>query len=122
MTIGAAVLHAALGLPRPRNLTHLSFACIMVMLTAYLFFSCELYRSMTIDTAVETVRYQVVAGHGLIAFILVFVRTYTCIRIPRWLAGIYGGVLAAVFVMNLVEPYGIWFASEPHLFVSTIGN
>jgi len=122
MTIGAAVLHAALGLPRPRDRTHLSFACIMVMLAAYVLFDGKLYRSTTSEAAVETVRNHVIAGHGLIAFVLVFVPAYTHIRIPRWLAVAYGVGLSALFIINIVAPLGIWYSAEPHLVVSTSGG
>jgi hypothetical protein len=122
MTIGAAVLHAALGLPRPSDRTHLSFACIMAMLGAYVFFETELYRSTTSAAAVETVRDQMITAHGLIAFALVFVPAYTHVRIPRWLAIVFGAGLAALFVTNVVAPHGIWFAAEPRSVASTFGG
>lgn len=122
MTVGTAVLYAALGLPRPVDRTHLSFACIMVMLAAFAFFEAELDRATASDVAVETVRKQVIVAHGLIASVLVFVPAYAHIRIPRWLAISYGVGLAAMFVANLVAPYGIWFSAQPHLVFSTTGG
>lgn len=122
MTIGAAVLHAALGLPRPLDRTHLWFACIMAMVAAYVFFEAELYRATTTEAAVETVRCQVVAAHGLIAFVLLFVPAYTHVRIPRWLALAYWSGLSALFVTNLVAPYGIWFSAEPRLVASSFNG
>lgn len=122
MTVGAAVLHVALGLPRPRDLTHLSFACIMVMLAAYVFLEWDLYGAATTEQAVETVRSHVVVGHGLIAFVLIFVPAYTGVRIPRWLAIAFGTGLAALFVTNIFAPYGIWFSGEPHLVPSRLSG
>jgi hypothetical protein len=122
MTIGAAVLHAALGLPRPRVRTHLWFACIMVTLAAYVFFEGELSRSTTSEAAVETVRKQMIAAHGLIAFVLVFVPAYTQIRLPRGLAVAYGAGLLALFVTNIVARHGIWYSAEPHLVASMSGG
>lgn len=115
MSIGTAVLYVALGIPRPIDRTQLSFAAIMVMVAAYAFFEAELDRSTTAAAAVALVRKQVVAAHGLIAALLVFVPAYTHVRIPRWLAVTYGVGLFALFVANLVAPYGIWFSAEPRL-------
>jgi hypothetical protein len=122
MTIGAAVLHASLGLPRPRDRTHLWFACIMVMLSAYVFFEAALYRSTTSEAAVETVRRQVIVAHGLLAFVLVFVLAYTRIRIPRWLTVALGAGLVGLFCTNMIAPHGIWFSAEPRLVASTFGG
>jgi hypothetical protein len=118
MTIGTAVLYLALGLPRPFDRTHLSFACLMVTLAAYAFFEAQLDRSTTSAMAVEIVRKQVVAAHGLIASLLVFVPAYTRVRIPRWLVVTFGVGLFGLFVANLVAPYGIWFSAEPRLVFS----
>ena len=122
MTIGVAVLHAALGLPRPRDRTHLLFACIMAMVGAYMFFEAVVYRETTSEAAVEAIRSQVIVAHGLIALVLVFVPAYTHIRIPRWLGVTYGIGLAALFVANLITPYGIWFSGAPHIVRSTFGS
>jgi len=118
MTTGAAVLYAALGLTRPADRTYLSFACIMATLAAFVYFERELYTSMTASDAIETVRRQIVAGHALIASILIFVPSYTRVRIPRWLFGAYVGVLAILFVTNLVAPLGLWFSGPPDLHLS----
>jgi hypothetical protein len=122
MTLGAAVLHGALGFSRPLDRTHLSFAFIMVMISAFVFFECELYRVTTTDVAVEMVRRQVIAAHGVIALVLVFVPAYTHIKIPRWLTIAYVAGLSAVFVTNIVAPYGIWFSAEPHLVAAARGG
>ena len=119
MTTGAAVLHGALGLRRPLDRTYLSFACIMALLAAYLYVEWELYRATTSEAAVEAMRREVIAAHGVLAGILVFVPAYTRARIPRWLTSAYWGGLALLFVANLVAPYGLWFSAEPDLVPST---
>jgi hypothetical protein len=119
MTIGAAVLHGALGLTRPLDRTYLSFACIMALLAAYLYFEWELYHATTSEQAVEAMRREVIAAHGFLAGILVFVPAYTRARIPRWLMSAYWAGLALLFVANLVAPYGLWFSAEPELAPST---
>jgi hypothetical protein len=119
MTVGAAVLHAALGLTRPPDRTYLSFACIMAMLAAWVVFEAELYTSTTSDEAVEALRHQIIAAHGLVAFILVFVPAYTRVRLPRWLLASYAVALAVLFVMNLVAPYGLWLSAQPELIATT---
>ena len=122
MTIGTAVLYVALGVPRPFDRTHLSFACIMITLVAYAFFEAELNRSTSSAIAVGVVRKQVVAAHGLIAALLVFVPAYTRIRLPRWLVIAYAVGLAAMFIANIVAPYGIWFSGEPRLVFESCGD
>jgi hypothetical protein len=122
MTIGTAVLYLALGIPRPLDRTHLSFACIMVMVATYAFYEAELARATTSGAAVEIVRKQVVAAHGLIAALLVFVPAYTHVRLPRWLVGTFAMGLFAMFLANLVAPYGIWFSAPPRLELSTYGG
>lgn len=119
MATGAAVLHGALGLTRPHDRTYLSFAFIMVLLAAYLYFEWALYRATTSEAAVEAMRRQLIAAHGFLAGILVFVPAYTRARIPRWLMAAYWGGLALLFVANLWAPYGIWFSGPPELVTST---
>lgn len=122
MTVGTAVLYVALGLPRPFDRTHLSFACIMVMVVAYAFFEAQLDRATTTEFAVETVRKQVVAAHGLIAAVLVFVPAYTQVRVPRWIMFASGSGLAILFIANLIVPYSIWFSAKPHLVTATFDD
>lgn len=119
MTIGAAVLHVALGLARPLDRAYLSFAGIMALLAAYIYFEWELYHATTSEQAVESMRREVIAAHGFLAGILVFVPAYTRTQIPRWLMAAYWGGLALLFVANLVAPYGVWFSAEPELVPST---
>jgi hypothetical protein len=119
MTTGAAVLYAALGLMRPLDRTYLSFACIMAMLAAFVFCEATLYTSTTNEAAIETVRRQVLAGHGLLAAVLVFVPSYTHVKIPRWLLAAYWIVLGVLVITNLVVPYGIWYSAPPELVPAT---
>lgn len=120
MTIGAAVLHIALGVTRPLDRTYLSFAWIMVLLAAYLYFEWELYHATTSEQAVEAMRHEVITAHGFLAGILVFVPSYTKSRIPRWLMSAYWGGLALLFVVNIVAPYGLWLSGKPELVPSTV--
>lgn len=119
MTIGAAILHAALGLARPLDRTYLSFACIMALLAAYVFFEVELYRSTTPEQASEALRRQLIAAHGFLAFVLLFVPAYSKVRIPRAVLAAFWAGLAVLFVANLVLPYGIWFSAPPELVHTT---
>jgi hypothetical protein len=122
VTTGAAVLYAALGLARPIDRTFLSFACIMAMLAVFVACEAQLYGSKTSEEAAETVRHQVTAGHGLLAAVLVFVPSYTRVRLPRWLLAAYAVGLVALFITNLAVPFGIWFSGPPRLVPSTIGG
>ena len=101
MTTGAAVLYGALGLMRQLDRRYLSFACIMALLAAYLYFEWQLYRAPTGEAAVDAMRRQLIVAHGFLAGILVFVPAYTGARIPRWLMSAYWGGLALFFVANL---------------------
>ncbi len=119
MTVGAAVLYAALGLRKPLDRTYLSFAYIMAFLAAYLYFEWQLYRSITADDAVAAVRYQLVAAHGFLGCILVFVPAYTRVRVSRPVLAAYWSVLAVLFIANLALPHGIWFSGKPTIVTAT---
>jgi hypothetical protein len=122
VTTGAAVLYGALGLARPPERTYMSFAAIMAMLAAFVFCERALYTATTPEEAIETVRLQMSAGHGLLAAVLVFVPSYTRVRLPREVRAAYGVCLGLLFVTNLVAPYGIWFSAPPRLIRATFGG
>lgn len=113
LIVGAAVLHGALGLRRPIDATHLSFACLLVCLGAFLYFEQEFYRAATGEAAALASKRQVVAAHGFIGCVLVFVPTYARIRIRPAVMGVYWAGLAILFVINLLSPWGIWFSAQP---------
>jgi hypothetical protein len=119
VTTGATLLYAALGLMRPVDRTYLSFACIMAMLAMFVFCEATLNGSTTSEEAVATVRRQVLAGHGLLAAVLVFVPSYARVNLPRWLLAVYWVGLGVLVVTNLVVPYGIWYSAPPELIPST---
>lgn len=120
LTLGAAVLHGALGLRRPIDATYLSFACLMVCLAAFLYLEQEFYRAATGPAAALASKRQVVAAHGFTACILVFVPAYARIRIrPRMMIA-YWAVLAILFVTNLLLPWGIWFSGPPTVVSATL--
>lgn len=119
LTIGAAVLHGALGLRRPLDRTYLSFSYIMLFLAAYFYFEWRFYRAVAPEDAVEAVRYQVAAAHGFLGCILVFVPNYTGVRAPWPVMTVYWVGLVVLFLANLLMPYGVWFAGEPTLITST---
>lgn len=122
LTIGAASLYAALGLTRPPVRTYVSFACMMALLAAYIVFEGALYHATTSDAAIEAVRHQVLAAHGFLAGMLVFVPAYTKAQVPRWLLAAYWAALVFFFLANLWEPYGVWFSGAPSLATSTFGG
>jgi hypothetical protein len=94
----------------------------MAMLAAFVFFEIELDTATTTREAIETVRLQVFAGHGLLAAVLVFVPSYTRVRVPRWLLVTYGVGLGTLFITNLVASNGIWFSAPPQLVQSTFAG
>lgn len=115
MTVGAAILHATLGLCRPFERTYLSFACIMALLALFLFFQWEFYRATTSAAAVMATRRQVTVVVGFLACMLVFVPSYTKVRIPRPLMAVFWALLAVLFIANLLAPYGLWYSALPEL-------
>ncbi|HEX5061525.1 MAG TPA: hypothetical protein VFV99_19290 [Kofleriaceae bacterium] len=115
LSLGAAVLHAALGLTRPVDRTYLSFAFMMALLGPYLYYEWVLYRATTGAEAVVAFRSQITIAHCFFGGLLVFVPAYTKARVPRWqMAALWGG-LALLFAINIIAPYGIWFSAEPEL-------
>jgi hypothetical protein len=119
ITFGAAVLHAAIGLTRPLDRTHLSFACLMALVATFVYFEWTLYRATTSQEAVEALRRQVIVAHGFLGFVLLFVPAYTHVRISRGVSCAFWVALSMLFVANLVAPYGVWFSGPPQLIVST---
>ncbi len=114
MVCGAALLHGTLGLRSPLDRTHLSFACVMASLAAFLILQSDLYRATTAEIAVEAVRRRVVAALLANASFFVFLPTYTRVRLPRLMSA-YWIALAFLFVANLLAPYGLWFSALPEL-------
>jgi hypothetical protein len=120
MTVGAAVLYTAMGAVRPADRTYLSFGCVMALLAIYVYLQQRLYAATTSDEAVLITRLQVFVIHGFIVCMLVFVPAYTRVRLPRWLTAAYAVALIALFVVNVVAPYGLWFSARPELVVRTL--
>lgn len=118
ISVGAALLHATLGSRRPLDRAYLLFACMMGFLAVYFFLGLDLYRAPTADAAVGAVRRQVIAVLGCHACTLAFVPVYTRVRIPQSMMAAFGGVLAVLFVANLLAPYGLWFSGPPQLLQS----
>ena len=119
IAIGVAVLHLALGVRRPVERTYLSFACIMVSAAMFLYLRAELYSATSIDAAVEAQRRLMTVINVALACMFVFIPGYARAHVPRLVMFAYWGVLAVMFVVNLVTPYSLWFSGEPQIVVST---
>lgn len=115
MSVGAAVLHGALGIRRPIRRTYLSFAGMMAMLAVFFYLQSEIYRVTAAEAAVELTRRQYVAVHAFAGCMLVFIPAYTSVRAPRPVMVVYWAALAAAFVANIVAPYGVWYSGLPEL-------
>jgi len=115
VTIGAAVLHAALGMWRPPDRAYLSFAAMLAFLAAYFYFRLDLYQAITADETVEAARRQVLAVLACHGCLLVFVPAYTRVRIPQPVLAVYWGGLAILLVASFWAPYGLWFSGPPEL-------
>ncbi len=120
MSIGAAVLHLALGLRRPIQRTYLSFAAMMALLAAFLYMQSRFYGVTSVELAVELTRRQFAVVHVFVACMFVFIPAYTNIRISRRVMIVYWSVLVAVFVANWAAPYGIWYSGRPELISAEI--
>jgi hypothetical protein len=119
MAISSALLHGVLGLRRPIHLTYLALSCIMACLAVFLFLQVEFYRATTSAALVEIERLQVLAAHGFMGCFLVFVPSYTGVRLPRALMAGYWCALVVLAVTNLWAPYGLWFSASPELVRAT---
>lgn len=119
ISLGAAILNGVLGLTRPLSRTYLSFAWIMAFVAAYLYLENVLYAGASSSESVEIIRLEVLAAHGFLAGIIVFVPAYTHVRWPRWLRGAAWTLLGVFFFINLVSAYGVWFSGPPLVVPST---
>jgi hypothetical protein len=119
MSLGAVVLHVALGLRRPISRTYLSFACVMSAVVVFLYLQWTLYGATTVEVAVDAKRHQVTVMELSLAAMFVFVPAYTRIRVPRPMVVVYWSVLAVLFVANFLTPDGLWFSGAPQLVPST---
>ena len=120
ISVGAALLNGVLGLTRPLSRTYLSFAWIMAFVAAYLYLERLLYAGATPAESVEIIRLEVLAAHGFLAGIIVFVPAYTHVLLPRWLRGALWTLLGAFFFINLVSAYGVWFSGPPRVEPTTL--
>jgi hypothetical protein len=115
VSLGAAILFASLALYRTVDRTYLSFAGMMALLAAFMYFATRLYRAHSVEEATEAVRWQTVAAQGFLACALVFLPAYTHVRLSRRVLVVLFGILIAFFCANLLAPYGLWFAGPPTL-------
>jgi hypothetical protein len=119
ISIGAVVLHTALGIRRPIDRTHLSFACIMASVAVFLYLQWDLYAATTAREAVNIKHRQVTILNLSLAGMFVFLPAYTRVHIPRAMTATYWTILVGLFIANLCAPYGLWFSGEPRLVAST---
>jgi hypothetical protein len=119
MAAGAVILHTALGVHRPFDRTYLAFACMMLLVTIFLYLQWKLYRATSGASAVELKQHQVTLINLFYVCMFVFVPAYTKVRLPRVVSAVLWGLLALAFVGNILLPYGLWFSAEPTLVPST---
>lgn len=115
MSLGAAVLHAALGLRRPINRTYLLFAALMGLVAVFLVQQWDFYNASTSEAAVEATRRRLLVNQLILGILLVFIPAYTKIAIPRGVKIVFWAGLAISIVANLAAPYGLWYSGPPEL-------
>lgn len=120
VAVAAAALHGILGLWRSVDRAHLSFASMMAFLATYFYFTIQAHHATTAGEAVEAVRRQVMAFLGCHACLLVFVRSYTRVEVPRIVMAFFWMGLPVAFVANLAAPNGLMFSRAPQLVSSTL--
>lgn len=113
ISIGAAVLHAAIGLRRPFNHTYLLFAAIMMLVAVFLVQRWDFYGATTSGEAVEATRRLILVVQLIIGILLVLNPAYTRVEIPRRVQVVLWAGLAILFVVNLAAPYGLWYSTPP---------
>src|SRR5262245_13683299 len=111
----AALVHAAIGLQRPLIWTHVSFACVMVLLCAYIMGQTELYAVTDSEKLVASVRRQAGLSAGLTATMAWFTRQYTGVVIPRPIVIVFYSAIGGFLVANQVTRYGGFMDSAPRI-------
>ena len=117
VTLGSVALHGTLGLRRPIDRTHLSFACIMAAVAAYLYFRWELELATTAGAVASAIRYQLLAIDGVTILVLVLLccAVQACHRAGRRPAAIFTAALVIIVVHGIIDAVADGGTTWPHL-------
>ena len=116
VTLGACLLHAALGLIRPINRKYVAFSAMMGLLGPFVLMERNFYRAESSEVAVFWIRAQAFIGLLFLLFFVGFVRAYTNLRIPRIAMGVFGVGIIGAAIGNVLLPSGIMYGfSKPEL-------
>ena len=108
----AGLLHARMGLRRPRMRSHLSFAAVALLVGGYVMASAGTYSAETPESLIDWRRAELTFAIALFGLLPTFVDHY--FERDRHWAPIAIAVLAAVvLVANLGSPYSLSFVEPP---------
>jgi hypothetical protein len=110
MGVSACLLHAALGLRRPIEWKHVSFALLMANHCPYVLLEKTFYHARTVEEAVTLTRAQVFVALLFLTVFVWFIRLYSRERISRLAIGLFGAGILALFVFNCVLPYSLSYS------------
>jgi hypothetical protein len=107
----ACLIHLTLGLRRPVQWKHLTFAGMSVALCAYLLVQRAYYVMRPEELGSGSFRIGAVLFIGWYGLFGPFVHYFTGATFARWQVWCFYAALLAWFVVNLLLPYGIFFPS-----------
>ncbi len=112
--IYAAINHLSIGLKRPYDRLHLLFAGMCVMAVFHGLTHILMHRAQTAADLLTALKLNLSAVAVLHFLLLWFIAEFTQFRPQRFLLGL-SLVIAVLFTLNLVLPYGLQYAAAPTL-------
>jgi len=110
--IYAAINHLSIGLKRPFDRAHLLFAGMCVMGVLHGLTHILMHRAQSAAEMLIALKLNLSAVAGLHLLLLWFIAEFTQIRPQRFLLGL-SLVIATLFTLNLIMPYGLQYAAAP---------
>ena len=111
----ASVLHATIGLERPRSVVHLLFALWSLILTAYVAAKIGSYRAETPEALVLMRRIETSGSMLLTAVLPWFAAAFLGLKNLRFMQVAITAGCIVVVIANWVLPYGASFNTQPEL-------
>ncbi|RMH13520.1 MAG: hypothetical protein D6701_12250, partial [Gemmatimonadetes bacterium] len=97
--VGAGVQHTLIGLPRPRDRTHLAFGGVCVLAAAYVVTGAAILGAPDLSAYRLAVQLQIGVASALGAALAVFIDAFARLQRPRVVLGFVVAFLGAVMVL-----------------------
>ena len=115
----AAMHHAYVGWRHPVDRAHLLFALMCLMIAAYVVAKAGAYESGSAELLVRRRRWELSFAMAFFVTFPWFVREYAGLR-SAWLPWVLSLLMLAVFMANLLLPFGVGFARLPEFATMTL--